>query len=162
MKAINKQQAFTSRGFTLVEILVVLAMVSLMAGISTAYFAQALPKVKQKAAAGEMAATIKYAKHLAGVKNERQIVTFDLDAGRYGIKGRAVMTIPDETKVLIYTPDVNAHPVQRGQYSLHYDSTGAPGWDRIELVRGDKIIRIKADPLLTAVIDDEERERCHD
>lgn len=162
MKAIIRHHDFTRRGFTLVEILVVLAMVSLMAGISTIYFAQALPKTKHKAAAREMAATIKYAKHLAGMTNGRETVTFDLDAGSYGIKGRAGVTIPDETKVLIYPPDINSHPVQKGQYSLHYDSSGTSGWDRIELIRGDKVLCIKADPLLTAVLVDEEQEGRHE
>lgn len=162
MKAIIRHHDITRRGFTLVEILVVLAMVSLMVGISTVYFAQALPKTKHKTAAREIAATIKYAKHLAGMTNERQTVMFDLGAGSCGIKGRAGMTIPDETKVLIYTPNINAQPVQKGQYSLHYNSFGMSNWDRIELIRGDKVIRIKADPLLTAVLDDEEQEVRHD
>lgn len=88
MSGIKKNQDSAHRGFTLIEILVVLILMSLILGISTVFFADTLPKAKQRATAREIIATIKYARNLATSKNERQGVTFDLDTGRYGIKGR--------------------------------------------------------------------------
>lgn len=154
----RKQQANASRGFTLMEILVVLVLMSLILAISTVFFANTLPKAKQRAAVREIASTIKYARHLAVSNNQRQEVTFDLDTGRYGVAGRAERTIPDETRLVIYTDDINADPVQKGRYIIYYDATGTSNWSEIQLVRGKRTLRIEADPLLTAVIASENQD----
>jgi len=162
MNETEKNRHFAYRGFTLIEILVVLLLMSLIAGISAVYFAGTLPKAIHRASAREIVSTIKYARSLATSTNERQVVTFDLDAGKYGVKGRAGKTIPDEMILVVYGSDMNADPIQKGQYSVYYDSTGTNNWDRINLIQGDRIIRIKADPILAAVIADDEQDKRHD
>ncbi|MRR17055.1 MAG: prepilin-type N-terminal cleavage/methylation domain-containing protein [Deltaproteobacteria bacterium] len=149
-------------GFTLIEILVVLILMSLIAGISTVFFAGTLPKAKQRAQAREIVSTIKYARTLAASTQERQVVTFDLDTGKYGIKGRTGKAIPDEMRLAIDGTEANTGPVRKGQYSLYYDATGTNTWGRIHLIQGDRIIRIVADPILTAVIADDEQDKRHD
>jgi general secretion pathway protein H len=149
-------------GFTLMEILVVLVLMALILGISVALFANNLPGAKQKAAAGEIVATLKYAKHLAVATNERQILLFDLDAGNYGIKGRRMRMIPEKTKLAIYESDINAKLITEGQYSISYDATGLSRWGRIELTRGDRIIQIKADPIRTALIAGDNEDDRHE
>ncbi len=158
----EKNQHLGHRGFTLIEILVVLVLMSLIAGISTVFFAGSLPKARQRASAREIVSTIKYARTLAASTHERQVVTFDLDAGKYGIKGRTDKTIAHEMILIIYGSDRNAGPIRKGQYNLRYDSTGTNNWDRINLILGDRIIRIKTDPILTAVIADDEQDKRHD
>lgn len=162
MKDRDRNQYLAQRGFTLIEILVVLVLMSLIAGISTVFFAGTLPKARLRASAREIVSTIKYARTLAASTHERQVVTFDLDAGKYGIKGRAGKAIPDEMILVIDGSDGNADPVRKGQYSLYYDSTGTNTWGRIHLIQGDRIIRIEADPILTAVIADDEQDKRHD
>lgn len=159
MKSIQNS---ANRGFTLIEILVVLILMSLILAISTVFFANTLPKARHRAGAREIVATIKYARNLAASKNERQIVTFDLDAGNYGVKGRPVKTIPDETALVIYESDINAEPVRKGKYNIYYDTTGTGNWDKISLTRGDRVIAIKSDPILTAVIADDDQDKRHD
>lgn len=155
-------QQSQSRGFTLIEILVVLMLMSLILGISTVFLAGALPKAAHRAAARDLVATLKYARNLASAKNERQVITFDLDAGAYGIRGRAGKTLPQETKLVIFDQDMNVDPVTLGQYQIYFEATGTGGWEKMHLIRGDKIIRIKADPILTAlIVDDDEEEPRH-
>lgn len=158
----ERNQHLVHRGFTLIEILVVLVLMSLIAGISTVFFAGSLPKARQRASAREIVSTIKYARTLAASTHERQTVMFDLDAGKYAIKGRVGKAIPDEMILIIYGSDRNADPVRKGQCRLYYDSTGTNSWGRINLIQGDRIIRIKADPILTAVIADDEQDKRHD
>lgn len=145
-----------NRGFTLIEILVVLVLMALILGVSAALLTNALSGAKHKAAAREIVATLKYAKHLAAAKNEKQIVQFDLDAGNYGIKGRRLSRIPEKTKIAVYESDLNAEPVTAGQYSLVCEATGVGQWSRIRLFREDRVINIKADPVMTALIVDKE------
>jgi len=162
MYEIKNNQISACRGFTLIEILVVLILISLILGMSVVYFAGTLPKARQRAAAGEIVSAIKYTRSLAVLKNERQMLIFDLDAGHYGIVGRASKEIPNEMRLIIIESDINADPVSRGRYSLYYDSAGTNNWEQISLIRGDRIIRIKADPVFAAMIADEEQDGVHD
>lgn len=162
MNGRERKQHLVHRGFTLIEILIVLILMSLIAGISAVFFAGTLPKAKLRASAREIVSTIKYARTLATSTHERQVVTFDLDAGKYGIKSRAGKTIPDEMTLVIYGSDMNSDPVRKGHYGLYYDSTGTNNWDRINLIQGNRIIRIEADPILTAVIAEDEQDKRHD
>jgi general secretion pathway protein H len=162
MHGIKDDQISACRGFTLIEILLVFILISLVLGMSVVYFAGTLPKARQKAAAREIVSAIKYTRSLAALKNERQMLIFDLDAGHYGIVGRASKEIPDEMRLVIIESDINADPVSRGRYSLYYDSAGTNNWEQIRLIRGDRIIRIKADPVFAAMIADEEQDGGHD
>ncbi|KQC11505.1 MAG: hypothetical protein APR62_09725 [Smithella sp. SDB] len=154
MKSEKKKIIPLSRGFTFIEILIVLFLMSLIVGITTVFFANALPAAKHKAAARELAATIKYARHLAFIKNESQIVSIDLDTRNYSIKGRETRSIAPEISITVYNKDANTNPVREGKYIINCDTTAGIEWDTIELVRKDKIITIKSDPIMTAEIVD--------
>ena len=155
MRRIKRFQNSGIRGFTLIEILVVMVLMALILGISVVLLANTLSGAKQKTAAREIVATLKYAKHLAAAGNKGQIVQFDLDVGSYGIKGRRTMMIPEKTKLTIYESDINADPITKGQYSISYDSVDSGHWVRISLATRDRIIQIKADPIQTAFITDD-------
>jgi Tfp pilus assembly protein FimT len=137
--------------------MIVVFLMSLILGISTIFFANTLPSAKHKAAARELAATIKYARHLAFIKNEKQIINIDLDAKNYSIEGRKITLIPSDISLSVYDNNVNANPVRQGKYIISYDTTGGSGWGSIKLARGEKIITIKPDPIMVAVIADEKK-----
>jgi len=146
-----------NRGFTFIEVMIVVFLMSLIVGITTIFFANTLPAAKHKAAARELAATIKYAHHLAFAKNEKQVIDIDLDAKNYSIEGRGKKTIPSEVTITVYENDLNANPVKQGKYSISYDTTAGSDWSSIELARGEKIITIKSDPIMIAGFADENK-----
>lgn len=143
-----------SRGFTFIEILIVLFLMSLIVGITTVFFANTLPAAKHKAAARELAATIKYARHLAFMKNEKQVITIDLDTRNYSIKGRETRSIAPEISVTVYENEINSNPIRQGKYIISYDPTEGSDWSAIELARGKKVITLESDPITTASIID--------
>ena len=150
-----------NRGFTFIEVMIGVFLMSLITGITTIFFANTLPSARHKATARELAATIKYARHLAFVKNEKQIINIDLDAKNYSIKGREIKTIAPEISVTVYGNEVNANPVRNGKYIISYDTNAGSGWSAIELVRGEKVITIKPDPIMVAGIADDKKNK-HD
>lgn len=149
-----------NRGFTFIEVMVVVFLMSLIVGITTIFFANTLTSAKLAAAARELVATVKYARHLAFVKNEKQIVNIDLDAKSYSIKGREIRTIPPEISITVYGNEVNASPVRNGKYIINYDTSAVSNWGSIELAKGDKVITIKPDPIMIAeIVDDKKNKR---
>lgn len=143
-----------NRGFTFIEIMIVVFLMSMITGITTIFFANTLPAAKHKAAARELAATIKYAHNMAVAKNENQTVDIDLDTKKYFMRGRETRSIPDEVSITVYENEVNANPVRQGKYVISYDSTAGSNWGSIELARNDKVITIKPDPIMVAEITD--------
>ncbi len=158
----RRYRTFGQHGFTLMEILVVLVLMTLILGISAALFGNTLSGAKRKAAAGEIVAELKYAKNLAVTTNKRQELLFDLDAGSYGIKGRRMKKIPEETKLVIYESDVNPREITAGQYGISFDATGFSSWGWIRLATGGRIVQIKPDPVRTALIVGDEGESRHE
>ena len=136
-----------SRGFTFIEIMIVVFLISLITGITTIFFANTLPSAKHRAAA----------RHLAFAKNEKQIINIDLDAKKYSIQGRETRSIAPEISIIIYEQDVNANPVREGKYIISYDTTNGSDWRFIELVRKERVITIKSDPIMIAEITDDKK-----
>jgi Tfp pilus assembly protein FimT len=141
-------------GFTFIEIMIVVFLMSLVVGITTVFFAGALPSAKLKASARELSATIKYTKQLALATNEKQILTIDLNNRSYGIKGHKVRNIASQTVMTVYEANPNSRPISEGEYTISYDATGASDWGKITLGRAEKIITIQADPVMTAIVSD--------
>jgi len=148
-----------NRGFTFIEVMIVVFLMSLITGITTIFFVNTLPSARHKAMVRELASTIKYARHLAFVKNEKQIIEIDLDAKNYSIKGREIKTIAPEISVTVYGNEMNAKPVREGKYIISYDTNAGSGWSAIELVRGGKTITIKPDPIMVAKIDNDKKNK---
>jgi prepilin-type N-terminal cleavage/methylation domain-containing protein len=146
-----------NRGFTFIEVMIVVFLMSLIVGITTIFFANTLPSVRHKAAARELAATIKYARNLAFINNEKQIIDIDLDAKNYSIKGREIKTISPEISITVYGDDAHTNPVRQGKYIISYDTTAGSGWSAIELVRKEKVITIKSDPIMIAEITNDKK-----
>ena len=141
-----------SRGFTLLEVMIVVFLMALIAGMTAIFFANTLPAAQHKATARELAATIKYAHNLAYYKNEEQTLSIDLDAKQYSIQGREARAIPSGISVIVYDNQIDEKPAQEGKHVLHFDTNTGTRWGAIELVREDRVIKIESDPIMIARI----------
>ena len=140
----------TNNGFTLLELIIVLFLTTLILGISTIFFANALPSSRLKATAREMAATIRYAKHLATIKGENQTLTIDLDSRSYGIEGRGYKSIPSDINVEIRDP--YSGEIFRGKYLIAFNTLGAIEGGTIILSTKKKSVTIQLDPIVGSVV----------
>ena len=138
-----------AKGFTLLEIIIVLSLVTLVMGLSALFLAGFLPAAKLDAAARELAGTIRQARSLARTNMERQRVMIDLDAGTYGIEGRPARSFPPEAAIRIIDP--LAGELRRGRHALVFHPTGGMAGGSIILSRPKKAIRIDLDPIVGTV-----------
>ncbi|HWR90597.1 MAG TPA: prepilin-type N-terminal cleavage/methylation domain-containing protein, partial [Dissulfurispiraceae bacterium] len=67
------------RGFTLLELIIVMLLIAIILGIVTVFFVNTLSAGKFSATAREVAATIKHARSLARLHGEDQTITIDID-----------------------------------------------------------------------------------
>ena len=125
-------------------------MITLIVGLVPVFYAKALPSSRLNAAAREMSALIRYARSLARIHGEQQVLTIDLDSGHYGIEGRAPKSIPPDVGIKVVDPFTGE--VQRGQYRLIFQSPGGMPAGIIALWNNKREVKIELDPVVGAVV----------
>lgn len=137
-------------GFTLLEIIIVLALITLVLGLSSVFFAGFLPSAKANAAGRELSGLIRHARSLARMNNESRSVVIDLDGRTYGIEGSAVKSFPPEALIKVIDPV--AGEIARGRYPIVFSPAGGTSGGTIVLSWGKKVVRIELDPIVGAVL----------
>jgi prepilin-type N-terminal cleavage/methylation domain-containing protein len=137
-------------GFTLLEIIIVLFLVTLMVGLSGIFVAGSLPTAKFTAAGREISGMIRHARSLARLNMENRSVIIDLDNRSYGIAGVSTNYLPPDATVKIIDPFIGE--ITRGTYPITFTAAGGVQGGTIIISREKKVIRIELDPITGAVL----------
>jgi general secretion pathway protein H len=140
----------THKGFTLIEVIIVLFLVILMVGLSAVFFSHFLPSVKFTAVGREMVGMIRHARSLAQMKMESQTFVIDLDNKTYGIEGFPIKLIPPESSIRIIDP-LSGEIIQ-GRHTIVFSPAGNSGGVAIILSMRKKILQIDMDPITGAAL----------
>src|SRR3990172_2624923 len=127
-------------GFTLLELIIVIFLITLMLGLSAVFFANTLPSGRFNATAREMAATIRQARHLAQLNGEKQILTIDLDSRSYGIESRGEKTLPAGIDLKVIDP--LAGDITKGKYHMTFHPAGSSGGGTVVLWNNTRVAHI--------------------
>ncbi len=137
-------------GFTLLEILIVLSLITVIVGLSSVFFAGFLPSAKFNATGREISGMIRHARSLARMNMESRTVMIDLDNRLYGIEGLETRSFPPDLLVRIVGPF--SEEFIRGKYPIVINPAGIMGGGSIILSQGKKTIRIDLDPITGSVL----------
>ena len=138
-----------NNGFILLELIIVLFLATVIMGMSVVLFANFLPSSRLDATVRNISATIKYARSMAQIQNERQTVVVDLDARQYGIEGRGSKDIPSGIGIKIIDPV--SGEILEGKYSFIFQATGSIEGGTIVVWNSKKSMTIRTDPVLGSV-----------
>jgi general secretion pathway protein H len=133
-------------GFTLLEIILVLFLITLIVGLSTVFFAGLLPSVKINATGREITGMIRYARSLARMNMESRTVMIDLDNRTYGIEGLGTKYFPPDALIRVIDP-FSGDEITRGKYPIVFNPIGGMTGGTIILSAGKKEIRVDLDPI---------------
>ena len=137
-------------GFTLLELIVVIFLITLVLGLSTVFFANGMSSTRLSATARELSATLRHARSLAQIHGEKQIVTIDLDSKYYGLEGKGNRGIPHDISVKVV--DEMSGEIDKGKYQIQFDGAGTIEGGRIVLSSKKQSISIETDPIVGSVI----------
>jgi general secretion pathway protein H len=145
-----KKRSCHTDGFTLLEVIIVILLMTLILGMTTVFFAGFLPSARFSAAGREMSAVIRHARSLARMNMEKKTVIIDLDSRVYGIEGLITKSFPPELKITVLDPV--SGEMNRGIYPIVFHPTGGMEGGTIILSGSKKIMRIETDPISGTVV----------
>ena len=132
------------RGFTLLELLVVLAVLSLVLAIGVPRLINALPGVDTRRAASDLAATLKDTRFLAIRRNLETAVVLDPTGRRYAVAGdREVHSLPAGLQVSMTVAGEVQDGSGAGRISFYPDGSSSGG--RISLRQGGQTYQVDVD-----------------
>jgi general secretion pathway protein H len=137
-------------GFTLLELMVVMALMTLVIGISTVFFANTLTSSTFNTTIRDVSTTIRHARSLAQIHGEQKAVTIDLDSKTYWIDGRNVREIPSDIQIKIIDPLYG--DIFEGEYQIVSNAMGGVHGGTIVLWNDKKTVNIQPDPIIGSVV----------
>lgn len=141
---------YGNKGFTLLEMIIVLFLISLILGIATIFFANALPSNQFNATVRNISATIRQARSLAQIHNKNQTVTIDLDSRIYDLSGRPPREIPSGVSVKVIDPMLGE--ILEGKYRFTLYPSGVMEGGTVVLWSSKKKASIAMDPVVGTIV----------
>lgn len=138
------------KGFTLLEMVIVMVIIVLILGMSTVFFANSFPSAKLNSLTRDLSTTFRQARTLARNRGEQQVLVVDLDGKTFGMTGHTAKAIPGEIGVRIVDPVEGE--IGRGTYSFIFHSTGGIEGGSILLSYKSKTVAIEPDPVVGSVV----------
>jgi len=138
------------KGFTLLEVIIVMLLVTLILGISTVFFAGVLPSARFSAAGREVSGVIRHARSLARMNMEKKTVVIDLESRVYGIDGVVSKKFPPDVQVTVI--DQVFGEISRGKYPIVFHPSGGVEGGTIIISKNKRVMRIVTDPIMGAVV----------
>ncbi|TAN45579.1 MAG: prepilin-type N-terminal cleavage/methylation domain-containing protein [Nitrospirae bacterium] len=136
-------------GFTLLELMIVLVLISLMLGLSAALFTKTTGKSSMDASARDIIAAVRNARVLARNNGSIQYMVFDLETRRYSLEGRSEKALGPGIGLKIIDPLQGE--VITGKYRLTFHPGGGMEGGTIVLSDPNRRINIHMDPVIGAV-----------
>ena len=131
------------KGFTLFELLVVLAIVALMLAVVPPMLPHVIGNAQVKSATRHLAAGLKYARSKA--ITSRQEVTLDLDVEdkTYSIENKDKrLNIPEQTKLTLITAESEQASEEKGSIRFFSDGSSTGGQIKLKHRKAEYIIDV--------------------
>lgn len=128
------------RGFSLIELVVVLVLVATLAGLGAAVIGGALPGQQLRNAARSLAVELRYTRARAIATGQEQVFSLDVAAKRWNAAREHTGEIPEEIELIVTT--AREEQPARDVAAVRFFPTGAATGGRIVLKRGEAAWRI--------------------
>jgi general secretion pathway protein H len=138
----NKNFAYISRerGFTLVEVMVVMVIIALIMGLVATSMSSSISSAQARAASRNLVASLRYTRARAIIDKKEQVFKVDIENRSYKAPGREEFTLPEGVDITITTArsEVTSEAVSGIRFFPDGGSTGG----HIELTINDREYRV--------------------
>lgn len=132
------------KGFTLLELIVVMALMAILMTLVPPMISSALPGTQLKAASRELAAGLRYARNHALTVRKESTLTLNVDKHRFQVTGRKKSySIPEDLKIELLTAESETKGEHIGAIRFFPDGGSTGG--RITLSYGERAYGVDVD-----------------
>jgi general secretion pathway protein H len=131
---------YIKKGFSLIEILVVMVFIAVIAGFVSSSMTKSLKKTKLRAVSKNLVSAIRYTRGQAVVKHEQKTISFNVKDKTYKAPRKKTVHIPDEIDINVFTADSEVADETTGAIRFFSDGSSTGGW--VKLTYGNKIWKI--------------------
>jgi general secretion pathway protein H len=128
------------KGFSLIEILVVMVFIAVIAGFVSSSMTKSLKNTKIRAVSKNLVSAMRYTRGQAIVKHEQKTITFNVKEKTYKAPRKKTVTIPEEVEINVFTADSEVADESSGSIRFFSDGSSTGGW--VKLTYGEKIWKI--------------------
>ena len=147
----------STRGFTLVEILAVIALIALAMTLVAVTVGDGLAGARVKAASRDLVAALRYTRGQAIVKRESQALAIDVEGRRYRAPGKKWVELPRKMEMQLETARSEMEDENTGRIRFFPDGASTGG--NVELILGEAAWRIEVNWLTGEVVVIEPKDR---
>ncbi len=133
-----------ARGFTLVELLVVMGIIALVLALAAPMVSRGLPGASIKTAASDVAQGLRRAQSEAIVNNAEVVFRLDVDGRRFAVgDGAKALALPKEIELSLVVGDSEVVDDSIGGIRFFPDGSSTGG--RVRLAIADRVYRVSVD-----------------
>ena len=133
-----------SRGFTLLELLVVLAVMALVYAVAFPFVGGDYGGVDLKAAAYQVAAGLRRTRNVAVAQRQEATFTLDVDQRRFVVTGDPkAYSLPSKLDIVLYT--AQSELVQGKSANIRFYPDGSSTGGRVTLAAGKQKLNVNVD-----------------
>lgn len=147
-----------ARGFTLLEMIVVLLVVAMMAALLGTSVVGRLDSVRVATAARDMTAALRFTRSQAILHRKEQFLEVDLEHKTYLAPGRSAVELPESIELKLLTAQSEASSDKVGR--IRFFSDGGSTGGRVTLISGEREWKVNVSWLTGEIeLDDGRKER---
>ena len=129
-----------SRGFTMIEMIVVIVLIGIVASVVAFSFARSLSSARIQAASRDLVAALRYTRGQAIVKGEQKVLMLDLEKNAYQAPGKGEIALPKDMVMRLTTAQKELTSENAGGIRFFPDGSSTGG--NIAVVLGEREWRI--------------------
>jgi general secretion pathway protein H len=129
-----------SRGFTLVELMVVMVIIALVMGLVATSMSSSISSAEARAASRKLLASIRYTRARAIIDKKEQVFQVDTDNRSYQAPGRKQIILPEGVDVTITT--ARSEMTSESVSAIRFFPDGGSTGGHIELTVNDREYRV--------------------
>jgi len=140
MKLYLRAQPLKNRGFTLVEVMVVMVIVALIMGMVATSMSHSVSSAEARASARELVASLRYTRARAILDKSEQVFEVNTEDRSYQAPGRKLVELPEGVDVTITT--ARSEITEEDVAGIRFFPDGGSTGGHIELMVNDREYRI--------------------
>jgi general secretion pathway protein H len=117
----------TQRGFTLIEIIAVMVLLSIIVAMVAMSFSKSMSGAKVEAASRDLVAALRYTRGQALVHSAQAALDIDLEHNTYQAPGKPIVRLPKEMRMQLVTAEIEQTSTSSGRIRFFPDGASTGG-----------------------------------